>query len=268
MAHYSRPAKAGSFITINTFQARASIVSRNRGLCKISQSFRAAIKPGPNVPADFWGRKAIEAWKQADPKMKNPERLLAQIQKAREENTRNYRKHHPKMLWDENEAFNVRWDRAKRYWLTATFEFALAGWRYCLCRDALASQRWPSRMVDPLGADSDPPVHSLVFWLRPVDLQFAVSRGWDCLSVGNQSIRAFAVDRGGFSSYETRANTPRATVTVARIMVWFARFFWPRTPRNTGLGVDRRRASLGLERFSGESRGTGSHRYRESLASS
>lgn len=89
---------------------------------------RAKIEPGPEVPADFWGRRALTAWKHADPEMKDGNALLREIQATRLVHFRDEDPELARYRSDMEEAFEVRWTRAKRYWLTVLFEFAvLAG---------------------------------------------------------------------------------------------------------------------------------------------
>ena len=177
----------------------------------------------------------------------------------------NYLKHHPKMSWDENEAFNVRWDRAKRYWLTATFEFVwLAG------VIVFAAMPW-LRNAGRLG-------WSIHWGLIPILLYIPWFFGYAQLTFSSLCpaggivypwvISPFGLLPWTEADLAVMKHVPTLLEPLSQLPgSWFGLlgFSGPGPFGNTGLGVDREQASSGLERFSGESRGTGSHRYRDRL---
>jgi hypothetical protein len=90
---------------------------------------RASLDAASEPPNDAWQRKALEAWKQSDPNKTNPDRLLGAIETAFSDARSQQQPDWPVCHEQSIARFATRWARAKRYWLTVSFEFAI---RACL----------------------------------------------------------------------------------------------------------------------------------------
>ena len=83
----------------------------------------AAMESHPASRNRPYVRKGFKAWKLADPTKSNAHLLLEEICKARLQRQQRADPESAAYLKNVESEFELRWNRAKRYWLTALFEF-------------------------------------------------------------------------------------------------------------------------------------------------